>query len=893
MNLFNLAAKISLNDDDYNSKMKQATDSGEKLGNSSKGVGNKLLTMGNIIKGVAVGAVGALAGIGVSSIKVGMDFESSMSQVAATMGITVDEIKNGSESFKILEDAAKNAGATTQYSASQASEALNYLALAGYDASTAAEMLPKVLNLAAAGGMELASASDLVTDAMSALGLETENADNFIDQMAKTSQKSNTSVAQLGEGILTVGGTAKVLAGGTNELSTSLGILADNGIKGAEGGTTLRNMILSLTAPTDTAATSMKKLGLQVLDAEGNMRPMNEIFKDLDGTLTQMTQGEQTQVLSEIFNKTDLKGVNALLANSGERFDELNGYIADCDGAAANMAETMNDNLKGKMTILGSSLEGLGIQIYDRLEGPLKTATETAIESLGNIANSLSSGELGGSIDKLADAFGNMITKIAEGVEEWLPKIIDFFAWVLDNGNTIASIVVGIGTAMLTFNVVNMVMGLITAFKGVKSVTEAWAVAQKLLNLTMLANPIGIVIALVAGLVGGIIYLWNTNESFREAVIKTWNAVLDAGKACWEWLVNFFTVDIPNAWQTVIDFFSGIPDWFAELWGKVTDKFKEWGKNISNFFTEKIPELIEKVFNWFNELPEKIGNALGFLLGTIIQGWINIFNYFAENIPLWIENISNWFKELPGKIWTWLLETIDKVKNWGIDMLNKAIEVASNFISSIINWFSQLPSKIWTWLKQTIDKVKNFSSDLGAKAKEAGTNFLTMLVNKVKEIPSKMLTCGKDIVRGLWNGITSMGTWIADKVSGFFNGIVDGAKKAMGIHSPSRVFRDEVGKYMAQGVGVGFEKEMEYVNSDIQNSINTDINKNLQNYINTDINLNKPTKTQTTDDIIISLLQQLVNKNTVLEIDGREVMRATAPYQEEFDEYNSRNIAFA
>ena len=222
---------------------------------------------GSALKGAATAvaaATTAVGGLAAASMKVGSNFESSMSQVAATMGLTTEDIANGSEEFKILSQAAKDAGATTAFSASQAAEALNYLALAGYDAQTAANALPAVLNLAAAGGLDLAYASDLATDAMAALGIEAsnENLTRFGDEMAKTASKANTSVAQLGEAILTVGGTAKSLAGGTTELNAALGVLANRGIKGSEGGTALRNVILSLSAPTDKAASAMKSLGL-------------------------------------------------------------------------------------------------------------------------------------------------------------------------------------------------------------------------------------------------------------------------------------------------------------------------------------------------------------------------------------------------------------------------------------------------------------------------------------------------------------------------------------------------------------------------------------------------------------------------------------------------------
>lgn len=773
------------------------------------------------LKGVATvvaGTATAIGGLGVAATKVGMSFESAMSQCAATMGLTAEEIANGSESFEMLEKAAKDAGATTQFSASQSAEALNFLALAGYDAEKAVKTLPTVLNLAAAGGMELGEASDMVTDAMSALGDKAGTAESFVDKLAKTSQKSNTSVAQLGQAILTVGGTAKVLSGGVDEMNTVLGILADNGIKGAEGGTALRNMILSLTAPTDTAAEAIESLGLKVLDANGNMRPLNDIFNDLNGTLSTMTQGEQTQVLNKIFNKVDLKSVNALLANSGERFDELSGYIANCDGAAADMAETMNDNLQGKMTILGSTLEGLGIQIYERLEGPLKTAADTAIESLGNIAESLSSGDLGGSIDKLAEAFGNMITKIAEGVETWLPRIITALTWLLENSNTIATGIIAIGTAMLTLNVANMILGVVKAFKGVTTAIQAWKIAQDLLNLSILANPIGLIIAAVAGLVAGIIYLWNTNEGFRNACINAWNAIKDVAISVWGGICDFFTETIPNAWNSLVSWFEGIPAWFKSVWDSVLAVFQEWGTNIQLFFNETIPAAIQNVIDWFNELPAKIGYALGYALASIVQWGVNTWNYLTTNVPIWIENVVKFFSELPGKIWTWLVNTFNNVVNWGSNMLNKAKEVGTNFINNIINWFKQLPGQISSWLSNTIAKVSEFATNLGNKARQAGSNMVNNIINAVKNLPSQMASIGSSIVEGVWNGITSMGSWLAEKVSSFFSGIVDGAKKALKINSPSKVFRDEVGKYMAQGVGEGFVGEEDNVKKRIDTS---------------------------------------------------------------------------
>lgn len=310
-----------------------------------------------------------------ASIQVGMEFDKSMSQVAATMGVTTDQIGE-------LRDFAQEMGAKTAFSATQASEALNYMALAGYDAETSMRVLPTVLNLAAAGNMELAAASDMVTDAQSALGLSVSEAEVMVDQMAMTSSKTNTSVEQLGNAFLTVGGTAKNLKGGTAELAQMLGILADNGIKGSEGGTALRNVILSLSAPTDTAAAKIKELGLQVFDAEGNMRAMPDIMNDLNDSLSSLTQQEKTEALNTIFNKVDLKSVNALLGTSAQRYDEVAASIGNAAGAAEKMAETQLDNLAGDVTLLQSAAEGLAIQVSDILTPALRGATQFMTNAL-------------------------------------------------------------------------------------------------------------------------------------------------------------------------------------------------------------------------------------------------------------------------------------------------------------------------------------------------------------------------------------------------------------------------------------------------------------------------------------------------------------------------------
>ena len=381
----------------------------------TKGVSSMTVAAGNLISDLTKTAATKLAGLAKSSVSVGMNFDASMSQVAATMGTTVDQIDN-------LTKVAKEMGSTTKFTATQAADALNYLALAGYDADKAAEVLPSVLNLAAAGGMDLAYASDLVTDAMASLNIEAnkQNVDDFGNKLAMAASKANANVSQLGEAILTVGGTAANLKGGTTELTTALGLLANVGIKSAEGGTHLRNIILSLQSPTDDAAKLMQKLGLQVYDAQGNMRGLNEILGDLNGALDGMTQGQKDSIINQLFNKTDLAAVNGLLAAQGEQWDTLAAQIDSADGAMGQMAETQIDNLQGAMTIMSSAFEGMQLAVYDELEPALTEAVKWGTDCISTLTSSLTEG----GPEAMLAAAGEIISDLADGIAEQLPGLM-------------------------------------------------------------------------------------------------------------------------------------------------------------------------------------------------------------------------------------------------------------------------------------------------------------------------------------------------------------------------------------------------------------------------------------------------------------------------------------
>lgn len=487
--------------DQYGKEVKEASDQTNVFGDVLKAnLAADVISAG--VKKLADG----IRDVATSSTEVGMSFEASMSQVAATMGMTAEEINAGSADYEKLSAAAKKCGADTKYSASEAADALNYLALAGYSVDKSVETLPKVLNLAAAGGMDLAYASDLVTDSMAALNLQTKDLDNYIDEMACTSQKSNTSVAQLGEATLVCAGTVTLTKQSLETMNAELGVLANNGIKGAEGGTHLRNILLSLTSPTSSAEEALAELNIQVSDADGNIRDLNDVMVDMNASMAEMSSTEKTQMISRIFNKTDIAAVNSLLKGTGDEYNNLKAELEQCSGAAKNMADTMNNNLKGKVTILKSALEGLGIAAYEVFDDDMKMTVDGATNAVDRLQKSITRGNLGVSLNKLSSAMGDFAESAIDVGEDALPVVIDGMAWILENADLVTAGVAGITAAHLEMKIASSpaIEAVSKAWKAYKEANEGATVSQWLLTTAMNANPAGILITVITGLTAAV-----------------------------------------------------------------------------------------------------------------------------------------------------------------------------------------------------------------------------------------------------------------------------------------------------------------------------------------------------------------------------------------------------
>ena len=762
-----------------------AIDSNETLGKIEE-VGGKLQTVGNKVTNVGEKLLPVTAGVtalGTAAVKTTANFDSSMSQVQATLGITSNSMSTldgkSVNTMDSLRKLAKEMGSKTAFSASECADAMNYLALAGYDTQEIYDTLPTVLNLAAAGNIDLADASDMVTDAMSALGMDTSEATKMVDQMSKTASSTNTSVAQLGQGILTIGATAKTVKGGTAELNTALGILANNGIKGAEGGTHLRNVILSLQNPTDKAAATMEKLGVQVYDSEGNMRSLNDILGDLNTSMDGMTTAEKQNIIASIFNKTDLSSVNALLANTGETWDDLQQSIIDSGGAAQQMADTQLDNLSGQLTILKSALEGLAISFGELLMPMVRSCVEKIqafVDKLNNMSN----------------AQKQTILKIAMLVAALGPLLI-----------ILGKVISTVGFTMQAFSL--LTKG--AAKLAVKMGLSGTSITELITALAGAAAPILAVVAVIAVLVAAFVHLWNTNDGFREAILGTWQRIKDmfaqfaqgitdrlnalgfdfenfkeVVSAIWNGFCNLLAPvfegvfnQIGNILQAVLGVITGLLDVFIGLF---TGNWSQCWTGVKEIFSS-VWDLIRNTFtNYMNVIKGVANTVLGWFGTNWETVWTNVSNFF--------QNIWNGITSFLSGAW----ETIKNVVQTGVMLIGSILEAALSIITIPFQFIWEnckgIITKTWEAMKTTVSTVlnaiKNVISTILGGIKSVFTTIwdaikqkVTSVLNSIKSTVTTIFNAVKTTASTVWNGIkTTIGTavdGVKTKVSSTFNSV--------------------------------------------------------------------------------------------------------------------------
>lgn len=420
--------------------------------------------LGTVLKSVAAvsGALGAASGF---AVKVGSDFEAGMSEVAAISGATGKDLE-------ALTAKAKEMGATTKFSATESAEALKYMAMAGWDTGKMLSGLPGVMNLAAASGENLGTVSDIVTDAMTAFGLSADKAGHFADVLAQASSKSNTNVGMMGETFKYVAPVAGALGYSVEDAAVAIGLMANSGIKSSQAGTALRQTLTRLAKPTDEVEAAMEDLGISLTNSKGEMKSLGEVILDMRKGFKNLTKDQQAQYAASIAGQEGMSGLLAIVNASDEDFNVLTEAIQNSDGAAQSMADTMQDNLKGAVTIAKSALEGLGITVYEEISTPMKNAVETATEYTGQLQRAFEAKGIEGAVSTLGTVLASAATKVAQAA----PKMVDAGA------NMIVSFVQGISknARKLSTAAVNVGKSLVSAL--LKFVPEAGKAGLKLIT---------------------------------------------------------------------------------------------------------------------------------------------------------------------------------------------------------------------------------------------------------------------------------------------------------------------------------------------------------------------------------------------------------------------------
>ena len=684
MTAFELVGLLTLNTTEFDKGLSSAKTSANNFGSKLVSGLGKVAAVGTAVLGAATAGATAFAK---SAVSAGSVFDTAMGGVAATMGETMEEMEQNVGEVDTayghfagtLRDFAIFMGQNTTFSATQAARALNYMALAGYDAQESMSMLPSVLSMAAAGSMDLALASDMITDTQSALGLSFERTSQMVDEFAKAAATGNTSVQQLGEAFLRVGGLAKNLnegivtlsdgtlaeVDGVQELEIAFTAMANAGVKGVEAGTHMRNMLLKLSSPTKDGAKSLAAMGVSVFDATGKMKPLSEIFSGLSDAMGKMTQAEKLNVISELFNARDMASAEALLAAINNDWDAIGESILQADGSASQMSKTKLNNLAGDITLFRSALEAAYITLNDKLSPALRDFVQFGTKSVQDLTVAYQEGGLDGLMEGLGDS-------LSEGISIIFTKMPDF----IDAGGKLLG---ALGQGMVDNSDILIKSG----FKIVKTLRKSF--------LKAIPGMIDVRLTLVESVFDAI---GNADGEFgseiQDFLKKIGEVLTKHGPMLWssvKGLVGRLITKAANA--------------LPGLMKSVTDSLKTWAKDQP--WVQSIVDAIEKIPEKFEEFKGKVKEVFDKIKGYADEVDIEGFKNKWDEAIAKVKEVWDSLSEKAGEVW-------DKIKGYveGIDIeaLKQAWEDATAKINDSWTHLQEVLQPVFDWLAETWDKLK-------------------------------------------------------------------------------------------------------------------------------------------------------------------------------------------
>lgn len=672
---------------------------GEKLkdvGSNIEGAGKKLLPV-----------TATVTALGTASVKTAADFEAAMSKVAAVSGASGKELED-------LTAKAREMGSKTKFSASEAAEAMNYMAMAGWKTEDMLSGIEGVMNLAAASGEDLATTSDIVTDALTAFGLSAQDSGHFADVLAAASSNANTNVSMMGETFKYCAPIAGALGFSVEDTAEAIGLMANAGIKSTQAGTSLRTIMTNLSDEVKICGENIGEVTVATTNADGSMRDLSDILADCRTAFSGLSESEKASAAESLVGKNAMSGFLALM-NAGEGdIAKLSGAIDNCNGAAQSMADTMNNNLEGQLTILKSQLQELAISFGEILLPAVKSIV-SFLQGLINVLNSM------------PDGMKQTIVTIALVVAALGPVLI-----------IIGKVISAVGTIM---TIVPKVAGVI------KTVQGAFAA----LNTTMLANPIVLIIAAIAALVAAFIYLWNTNEEFRQFWIDLWEDIKEIAVAVWEGLEEFFSAAWEAIRTTAETVWNAIAGFFTGLWEGIRNTFTTVVNAISSFLStawNTIQTVATTVWTAISTFFSTIWNGIKTVVTTVVTAISTFLTTAWNTIKTAITTVLNAIKTVFSTVWNAIKNVVTTVINGIKNTITTVWNGIKNTVTTVVNAIktavSTAFSSIWNGIKNTISGIYNTIK-----------NGFTNAVNFIKNLASSAFSWGADIINGIVNGIKS------------------------------------------------------------------------------------------------------------------------------------------
>lgn len=761
MEQFSVEALLKATDSGFVKTFKDAQDAVKTFEKNS----NSMTTaVGKVMQGTGAAMTKyittPLIGVGVAAAKVGGDFEAQMSRVKAISGATGD-------TFEQMKQQAIDLGAKTAFSAKESAAGMETLASAGFSAQEIMKAMPGLLDLAAVSGGDVALASENTATALRGFGLEASEAGHVADVFARAAADTNAEVGDMGEALKYVAPVANSMGISLEETAAAIGIMSDAGIKGSQAGTTLRGALSRLARPTKAMQDTMDNLGVSFYDADGKMKPLKTQVELLKKAFEGLTPEQQQNALVTLYGQESLSGMMALIDKGPDSLGKLTKSLKDSDGAADDMARTMQDNMNSSIEQMFGAFESAAI-VIQKILAP--------------------------SIRKVADAISGLVEKFVSAPESTQKLVVAIGAIVA----AIGPLIFMIGSVIIWINRVKV------AFKALSESSKLFSGLSKAMGL--LTNPVFLVIAAVALLVVGFIYLWNTSEDFRNFWIGLWEGIKSAVSSAVEWIQNAWKSTgewfnnlwksikegADNVWTTIQEAPGKAADWiknkwtetkefFSSIWDGIKEAASSAWEGIVNIlapYVIAIKNVFQPMIDFFTNLWSQIGSIAG-------SAWEIIKTAVMGPILLLIDLITgnfNQLKEDASMLWTTLTTNIQNIITTFVDIVVGYYTSLKDTVINIWNVLASTIKDVWnsftTWIKETTNNIVNSIKQGWSNLKQGTIDLFNNMIQGAKDLWNSFKAWFINLVIGTKDNIIQGWENLKQGTIDTFNNLVNGAQEA-------------------------------------------------------------------------------------------------------------------